>query len=197
MRRPASQELPPPLQKAQGSIQQEMANYSRDSEERDAITGARRQYNKAIKRIGAFLTNRDWVATDRKITIIDESGATMNLNETYGELDFERLSNGNLRANLEIRHVPDDFLISYSYIVALDPNKKTFIATREDTTGLTAFGSINQLHNSLYWMDISERLGAGSTIGDTCVRSMNFISLGNEPAEDGDRSQIQKVSLEI
>jgi len=73
-----------------------MADYSRDSEERDAITGARRQYNKALKKIGAFLTNRDWVATDRKITIIDESGATMNLNETYGELDFERLSNGNL-----------------------------------------------------------------------------------------------------
>lgn len=156
---------------------QDVTTKKPNREARDEITGARRAYDKALNRLGTFLTDADWEATDRKITIFDDNGTFMNLNNTYGKLEFERLSNGNLKADIEIRHAPDNFIISYSYVVALNPKDKTFMATRLDAAGLTAIGSIDRQQNMLYWTDISEGLGAGTTIGDSCVRSMNFINI--------------------
>jgi hypothetical protein len=62
-------------------------------------------------------------------------------------------------------------------VIALNPGEKTFLGTRIDTVGLTATGSVDRGNQTLYWTDIGTHLGIGSQLGNSHIRSMNFVNI--------------------
>ncbi len=150
---------------------------SPDSVRRDVITGGRKRFNSQLRQLRNYLVEAEWVATERYVTFFGDDMIIGSDSDQAGTLDFAPLSNGVLKATLAIKHVTDDFPIVTEHVIALNPGQKTFLGTRIDTVGLTATGSVDRGNQTLYWTDIGTHLGIGSQLGNSHIRSMNFVNI--------------------
>lgn len=152
------------------------ANTSK-AEERDEVTGARKEFNRSLRRLGNYLENGDWALTDRKVSLFGDDAVINNTNSTFGDVEFKRLSNGNMLATATFRHAIDKIPVTQVFLVALNPsNKSSFLGKSLDQPESTVVGTIDRKNDLIYWNDTAESIN-GSTIGQSYVRSMNFINL--------------------
>lgn len=153
-----------------------MASHRYTPEQRDEITGARKNFRKSLRKMGDYLIGGDWVVTDRSVTFFGENGMSSH-RDNLGTLKFKPLRNGNLKAVTIINHAKDNYIFRRDYIVSLNPSTETFVAAMRATKGSHVItGSIDRKHNLIHWTDTGLAEG-GSFDGGNYIRSINFLNI--------------------
>lgn len=153
-----------------------MADQTFSENKKDLITGARKDFNRSLRRLGDYLVDGTWVQTNRAVTFIDQDGL-LNVTDPTGKLKFKRLSNGNLKAVETINHATDNVTIKNAFVVSLNPDTNTFLAAglSPAVRDWTCVGSVDTKNGQLYWQDFGT--GSLSHSDDIVVRSINFVDI--------------------
>lgn len=154
-----------------------MANDRYTPEQRDEITGARKEFRSRLNELNDYLVGGDWVVSERSVTFFDEQRMSSHRDD-LGTLRFKPLRNGNLKAVTIINHARDNYIFRRQYIVSLDPNNETFVAAMRYTEGFHVItGSIDRKDDLIHWTDTGLAEG-GSYDGGNYIRSINFVNIG-------------------
>jgi len=157
------------------------SNYT--PEQQDIITGARKEFKRELRRWGRYLVNGEWATTERIISGFDPGDPAQGYagSAEEGTLEFTRLKNGNLKAELSMSHVVDKTPLVQEFIVALDPYRHTFTGIGGIRNGSsvanewTASGSFDPKRGVLDWSD--QGPGVGTLAGTALIRTWGFVDV--------------------
>jgi hypothetical protein len=157
-----------------------MSAINPSKQEQDLITGARRQFKRKLNKWGQYLERGEWAGTFRAWNVEhDDNSKDAEGVGRDGIIEFKQLANGNLKAHIEWNHAVDDTPQSADYIIALDPDNRTFtglgyLAGFEETARAT--GYFEPKRGLLNVIDIGP--SQGSLTGGTFIRTWDFVDIG-------------------
>jgi hypothetical protein len=157
-----------------------MSNINPNGQEKDVITGARKQFRRKLNQWGKYLEQGEWAGTFRAWNVEHDDDSKDAAGTGFdGIIEFKQLANGNLTARIEWNHAVDDTPQSADYIISLSPYNRTFtglgyLAGFDETARAT--GYFDPKRGLLNVIDIGP--SQGSLTGGTFIRTWDFVDIG-------------------